>query len=158
MGVGDQGPVVRQTGPLKGLAVTGEALTAGVELDRQVTDEADPPVAVGDQVGDTVVGAGAVGADDAVGGQARSGTVDEHDGQPRGAVGLEVGVVGADGRADQQEGDAAGRWEWSAPTDGTTSRMLTRRARNLSVRARSWSGSSAEEPMSRVSPRSRTVS
>lgn len=108
MGVGDQGPVVRQAGPIEGLAVPGEALTAGVELDRQVADEADAPVAVGDEVGDTVVGAGAVGADDAVGGQARSGTVDEHDGEPRGAVGLEVGVVGADGRHDQQDADAAG--------------------------------------------------
>ncbi len=63
---------------------------------------------MGDEVGDAVLGARAVGADDAVRGQARSRAVEEDDGQARGAVGLEVGVVGADGRHDHQDADAAG--------------------------------------------------
>lgn len=84
------------------------------------------------------MGSGTVGADDAVRGEAAPGRSRKTTGSP--AVRWDL------------------RWEWSAPTDGTTIRMLTRRARNLSVRARSRSGSSAEEPMSRVSPRSRTVS
>jgi hypothetical protein len=65
-------------------------------------------VAVGDEVGDAVVGSGAVGADDAVRGEAGSGAVEEDDGQSRRAVGLEVGVVGADGRNDDQDADPPG--------------------------------------------------
>ncbi|GAA2897218.1 hypothetical protein GCM10011428_07960 [Streptomyces violaceus] len=66
VGVGDERAVVGDAGFLQGGAVSGEAFAAGVQLDGQVADESDAAVPVGDQMGDTVLGPGTVGADNAV--------------------------------------------------------------------------------------------
>ncbi|WP_308250739.1 hypothetical protein, partial [Nonomuraea rhizosphaerae] len=59
----DEGAVEGQAGGVQGVAVALEAFAARVQGGGEVADEADPAVAVRDQVGDALLGAGAVAAE-----------------------------------------------------------------------------------------------